>query len=119
MDLGAPISYLVLEPGTDVVCSDGEVVGKVVHVLHVPEKDIFDGIVIDVSGGPGGHHFVDAPEVKEIYERGIVIAHASSEVADLPKPEANPAAMENHGVEDSEGHIKSKLHRAWDKISGN
>jgi hypothetical protein len=27
--------------------------------------------------------------------------------------------MENHGVEDTEGKLQEKLHRAWDMISGN
>jgi hypothetical protein len=27
--------------------------------------------------------------------------------------------MESHGVEDSEGGLQRKLHRAWDMISGN
>ena len=34
---------------------------------------MFDGIVVDTTAGPGGHKFVDAPEVEEIYDRGIVL----------------------------------------------
>ena len=52
--------------------SDGEELGKVEHVLGA-ELDIFDGIVLDTSVLPGGHRFVDAPEVAEIYERGVVL----------------------------------------------
>ena len=119
MALGAPISYLVLEPGTDVVSSDGEVVGTVEHVLAAEDEDVFDGIVIDTRLGPGGHHFVDAPEVAEIHERGVVLKIPAAEVERLPKPEANPAVIENHGVEDSESPLTAKLRRAWDLISGN
>src|SRR4051812_43540135 len=61
MDLGEPRSYLTLEPGTDVYSSDGEIVGKVEHVLADEKDDIFDGIVIDLQVGPGGLHFADAP----------------------------------------------------------
>jgi hypothetical protein len=42
-------------------------------------------------------------------------AHA---VEQLPKPTPAPAAMESHGAEDSESPLQSKLHRAWDLISG-
>ena len=73
MDHGAPGSYLTLSPGTDVVSSDGETVGKVEHVLADEGTEIFDGLVIDVRLGPGGLRFVDAPEVDEIFERAVVL----------------------------------------------
>jgi hypothetical protein len=69
VEYGNPVSYLTLEAGTDVVSSDGDVVGKVEHVLADTENDIFDG--------------------------------------------------ESHGAEDSQSALESKLHRAWDLISGN
>src|SRR5262249_39687924 len=65
-DLGQPSSYLALQEGIGVYSSDGERIGKVEHVLAVPEDDIFDGIVLDTSVLPGGHRFVDAPQVQEI-----------------------------------------------------
>jgi hypothetical protein len=119
VELGDPISYLSLKAGTEVVCSDGEVVGKVEHVLADPESDIFDGLVIDVQLGPGGLHFVDAEQVSEICERGVVLGVGSDQVEALPKPAPAPATMESHGVEDTESPLQSKLHRAWDLISGN
>ena len=57
-DLGAPSSYLELGKGAECFSCDGEKVGKVEHVLAVPEDDIFDGIVLDTSVLPGGHRFV-------------------------------------------------------------
>jgi hypothetical protein len=118
MDYGAPVSYVVLSPGTDVVSSDGEVVGKVQHVLADEEVDIFDGLVIDCHLGPGGAHFVDADQVDEVYERAVVLTIPSSEVEQLPKPVPAPAVMESNGVADSESSLQRKLHRAWDLISG-
>jgi hypothetical protein len=115
---GDPISYLTLEPGTDVVSSDGEVVGKVQHVLAAAEEDIFDGLVVDTRLGPGGLRFVDADQVQELYERAAVLGIAAAEVDALPEPTPAPAAMESHGVEDSESPLQQKLHRAWDLISG-
>jgi hypothetical protein len=119
VEYGEPLSYLALEPGADVVASDGEAVGKVEHVLADPDVDIFDGLVIDIETGPGGLHFVDAEQVDEIYERAVVLKLPSSEVERLPKPSPAPAALEHHGVEDTESPLQSKLRRAWDLISGN
>jgi uncharacterized protein YrrD len=119
VDLGEPSSYLALQPGTDVVSSDGEPVGKVEHVLFDADEDIFDGIVIDTQAAPGGMRFVDAPEVDRIYERGVVIKIAAADVQALPEPAPQPASMEVHGSEDTEGTLAAKLHRAWDRISGN
>jgi hypothetical protein len=84
-DLGHPISYLVAKRGIDVFSSDGERLGRVVRVLAAPEANMFDGIIFDTSRGPGGHRFVDAPEVEAIYERGVVLKIAAAEVDSLPK----------------------------------
>jgi hypothetical protein len=119
MDRGNPISYMALEPGTDVVSSDGQRVGKVEHVLADEEKDIFDGLVIDVRTGPGGLHFADAEHVAEIFENAAVLDLPAAEVEQLPKPGPAPAVMETHGIEDTKGPLERKLRRAWDLISGN
>jgi uncharacterized protein YrrD len=92
-DLGEPISYLTLQGGVPVFSSDGERLGKVVRVLAAPEANMFDGIIIDTTAGPGGHRFVDAPEVERIYEHGVVLSIDAAAAASLPKPGANPAAM--------------------------
>jgi hypothetical protein len=84
-DLGNPISYLVAKRGIAVFSSDGERLGRVVKVSAAPEANMFDGIVFDTSWGPGGHRFVDAPEVEAIYERGVVLKIAAAEVDSLPK----------------------------------
>jgi hypothetical protein len=115
---GDPISYLVLRPGTPVVSSEGEHVGAVEHVLGDEATGIFDGIVIDTRLGPGGFRFVDAPDVAALNDGAVTLALSSAAVERLPKPEPNPAAMEHHGVEDSEGELERKLRRAWDLISG-
>jgi uncharacterized protein YrrD len=119
VDFGAPISYVVLAAGTDVVCSEGDVVGKVQHVLADAEEDVFDGLVIDAQVGPGGAHFVDADQVAAIYERAVVLKVPGAEVENLPRPTPAPAVMESHGDEDAQGRLQSKLHRAWDLLSGN
>ncbi|HEX4735089.1 MAG TPA: hypothetical protein VH247_11780 [Thermoleophilaceae bacterium] len=119
MEYGNPISYMVLQPGTDVVSSDGQTVGKVEHVLADDDADIFDGLVVDLQIGPGGMHFADSEQVEEIYERAVVLTVSAAECEQLPKPAPAPGVMEHHGSEDSEGTLQAKLHRAWDRISGN
>jgi hypothetical protein len=84
-DLGAPLSYLVLEKGVPVFSSDGQRLGRVVEVLSAPEANLFDGIIFDTKAGPGGHRFVDAPEVGQIYERGVVLKIDAAAAASLPK----------------------------------
>ena len=84
-DLGDPVSYLVLKKGVPVYSRDGERLGRVVRVSGDRKAHIFDGIVFDTSAGPGGNKFVDAPEVGEIYERGVVLKIDAAEAETLPK----------------------------------
>ena len=84
-DLGQPVSYLVAKRGIPVFSSDGEKLGRVTKVLAAPEANMFDGIIFDTSWGPGGHRFVDAPEVGEIYERGVILKIEATAVDSLPK----------------------------------
>ncbi|WP_037501113.1 hypothetical protein [Solirubrobacter soli] len=118
MDLGAPASYLTLTDGTSVFSSDGESVGAVEHVLADPEVDIFDGLVIDCRLGPGGHRFVDAPEVAGIYERGVELTLTAREVDRLHEPSANAAVMSADPDDVTGSHLGDKLRRAWQLISG-
>jgi sporulation protein YlmC with PRC-barrel domain len=118
MDHGAPRSFLTLSPGTDVVSSDGETVGKVEHVLADEQTEIFDGLVVDVRLGVGGLRFVDAPEVDEIFERAVVLTITAAAIDALPEPTASPGVIESHGEEDSDSPLQAKLRRAWDLISG-
>jgi uncharacterized protein YrrD len=118
-DLGAPISYLALAEGVPVYSSDGKELGKVEHVLAEPEEDIFDGFVIDTSVLPGGHRFVDAPEVAEIHERGAVLKLDADAAERLPEPSPNPGVLEVEAEDVPRTRLEEKLSRAWDLISGN
>jgi uncharacterized protein YrrD len=117
-DLGAPSSYLTLSSGLPVYSCDGEEIGKVEHVLADPDTDIFDGIVLDTSVLPGGHRFVDAPDVEEIFERGVLLKLDGEAAERLPEPSENPAAMEADPAEEPDSKLESKLKRAWDLLSG-
>lgn len=116
-DLGQPSSYLALRKGVPVYSSDGQEIGKVERVLSAPNIDMFDGIVVDTMLGPGGHRFVDAPEVEAIYENGVALKIDAGAAAKLPKPGANPGAIRASAA-DFTGAKRGTLGRLWDRLSG-
>lgn len=115
-DLGEPISFLALEKGAAVYSSDGEKLGRVARVMADPDTDIFDGIVVDTTAGPGGHRFVDAPEVDRIFERGAVLKIDAAEAATLPAPSANPGSLTIKPGDLGRGG--GAMRRLWDRLSG-
>ncbi len=117
-DLGPPSSYLALARGTPVYSSDRQQIGAVEHVLAAPREDIFDGLVLDTSVLPGGHRFVDAADVEEIYENGVVLGIDRAAAGRLHEPSPNPAAMRADPGERPEGDLERKLRRAWEHLSG-
>jgi sporulation protein YlmC with PRC-barrel domain len=119
MDLGDPVSYLVLSDGTDVMSSDGRKVGTVEHVLADPDADVFDGVIVDMRAGPGGHRFADAEQIASIHQRGVVLTVDAEAAERLPTPAANPATMEAGPDDTAPDGLDDKLKRAWDYLSGN
>jgi hypothetical protein len=117
-DLGEPRSYLAVDKGVPVYSSDGEKLGRVVRVMAAPNLDMFDGIVFDTTAGPGGHRFVDAPEVGQIYERGVVLKIDAAEAGNLKAPEANPGALKVNPADLGSGRGRGGLGRLWDRLSG-
>jgi uncharacterized protein YrrD len=118
MDLGNPISYLVLADGTPVMASDGQEVGRVEHVLADLDADVFDGVIVDMRAGSGGHRFADAEQVEAIYERGVVLAVDADGASALPEPSENPATMAADPDDTVLDTMSDKLRRAWDYLSG-
>jgi hypothetical protein len=117
---GERIAYTALATGTPVYTSDGTMLGTVKRVLAVPEKDIFDGIVLDTAAG---QRFVDAPETGELYERAVLLKIDADEAQRLPDAKGNPAVMQVGPDEMSEGSARFGITRAakrfWGRISGN
>jgi hypothetical protein len=114
-DLGAPSSYLTLEPGADVVDATGATIGKVDHVLADPSVDVFDGLIVDVSPLPGGLRFADAEQVDGVFERGVVLKVAAD---DLHEPEKNAGTLKATPDDVDSSGFEARLRRAWDYISG-
>jgi hypothetical protein len=73
-DLGAPISYVVLEKGVPVYSSDGEKIGEVHEIRADMQNDIFDGIIVTPDALlPINKRFVPADQIGEIHERGLLL----------------------------------------------
>ena len=119
MDLRNPASYLVLAGGTPGLSSDGQEVGTIEHVLADADSDVFDGVIVDMRAGPGGHRFADATQVEAIYEQGVVLALTAPEAENLPEPSDNPAVLEASPDDTAPDDLEDKLKRAWNYLSGN
>jgi len=78
-----PVSYLLIEPGWDVVGSDGEKVGVVREVLADLDADIFDGLVVD-PGLLKPATYVASEQVGRILETQIELTLSSDEFGRLP-----------------------------------
>lgn len=111
MDEGLPIAYEVLERGVPIYTSDGEQVGTVEHVVAVPAKDIFHGIVIRTGSG---QRFVAADEVAALHDHGVDLRIDAAAAATLPKPHGGAPAWR-----DAEPGTKpSPWHHLVDLVSG-
>jgi len=62
-----PVSWLLIEPGWEVVGANGERIGKVDEVLGDFEADIWDGLTVDGK-------YVPAEQVASIVEDRITLA---------------------------------------------
>jgi hypothetical protein len=118
-DLGSKVSYLVAKRGIPVYSSDEVQLGTVVEVLDAPEADIFDGVIFDTTANrPGGHKFVDAPEVEGIYERGVVLTIDAAAAGKLAAPGKNPGTITVSPDDVAGEPPQSFWSKAWDRISG-
>jgi hypothetical protein len=118
-DLGTKVSYLVARKGIPVYSSDEVKLGTVVEVLDAPEIDLFDGIIFDTTHDrPGGHKFVDAPEVEGIYENGVLLTIDAAAAAQLAAPQKNPGSL-SVSPDDVAGEPEPTFwQRAWNLLSG-
>ena len=118
-DLGSKVSYLVAKHGIPVYSSDEVKLGTVVEVLDAPEADLFDGIIFDTTHDrPGGHKFVDAPEVEGIYERGVILTIDAATAAKLAAPQQEPR-LDQVSPDDVAGEPgPSFWRRTWNLLSG-
>ena len=116
MGRGDPISYMVLQEGVPVETSEGGAFGTVKRVLQVPEKDVFDGIVVST---PQGDRFADADDVDVIYENVVVLRVGDEAAARLPRPGKTAGTLSVSPEDASDSGLRHAMRRAWNRISGN
>jgi hypothetical protein len=76
------IGYQVLPRGVPVEAADGTEVGKFDKAIHHAREHMLDGIVMR---NDDGRFFVDAPEIRRITNRRVILTIGTDEVAVLPR----------------------------------
>ncbi len=113
-----PVSYEAAVLGTPVLSSSGTEIGKLEHVLQVPELDIFDGIVISTHAGL---RFIDADSVQQITRGHIQTGLDDAAAASLQPPSGPPVyhvdalADSGHNLHDTLGRIFGRPHWIRDR----
>jgi hypothetical protein len=77
-----PISWILLEPGHEVVTADGETLGKVEEVLGDTVADIFDGLAVS-TGLLGKPKYVPAELVEWIDTEAVRLTISKDEAERL------------------------------------
>ena len=73
-----PVAWLVVEPGWEVVASDGAKVGSVDQVLGDQNADIFDGLAV-APGVLKRAKYVPSERVGEIVDGRVTLALSQTE----------------------------------------
>ena len=88
------ISYLALDRGTPVVSASGNEIGRVEHVLQIPQLDLFDGIVIRLHhSGLHSHRFVDRDQIDKITRHRVRTLLTDEQAENLPAPTGTPVEV--------------------------
>ncbi len=93
-----PVSWLVIEPGWEVVGSDGGEIGKVDEIVGDDAEDIFNGLAI-VSGLFDKVRYVPSELVGEIVEGRV----------QLKIPAASAETLEEYEEPPMEADLKDEL----------
>src|SRR3954454_22997867 len=96
-----PISYMALQPGTQVLSAGGEKIGAVERVLDDPSLDLFDGITVQTDQGL---RFVDRDAVTEITDKYVRTTATSA--AELPVPDGPPVYHPNADARKKTGFVE-------------
>lgn len=86
-----PVSWLLIEPGWNVVTANGKEVGDVREVVGDTGVDIFDGLVV-TKGLLRKPKYVPAEDVKAIYEGRIELKLSTDQFDELDDYAEPPAS---------------------------
>jgi hypothetical protein len=108
IDDGQAVHYTAVARGTPVYSSDEVELGRVDEILDNYREHIFDGIVMETTGGD--LRFVDAPEVARTAERAVMLTITAEEAASLPPPEKGAP---EYTANLKGGRLSRMLGRGW------
>jgi uncharacterized protein YrrD len=91
MNGGDPVSWLLIEPGWEVVDSQGKDLGRVEEIVGDTNADIFSGLSISI-GLLKHHRYVPAEQVARITEGQIQLKLTRAELDSLDKYEEPPVS---------------------------
>jgi hypothetical protein len=116
-----PVSWFVIEPGWEVVGSDGGKIGKVDEVVGDDTEDIFNGLAI-VSGLFEKARYVPSELVGEIVEGRVQLKIPAASAKTLEEHEEPPASIQilpdkATVVERVEGSTIDRVHADEDRVS--
>jgi hypothetical protein len=86
---GDPVSWLVIEPGWNVVDADGNHVGRVEEVVGDTGADIFNGLLIS-TGLFGGKRYVPGEQIGLITDGQVRLKLTGEQVKHLKEEESGP-----------------------------
>lgn len=95
-----PVSWLIIEPGWEVVGSDGSEIGTVESVVGDSAEDIFNGLAV-MTGTLDRPRYVPSEQVTEITEGRVQLALSEEGLNRLGEFEEPPASLELDGTEAS------------------
>jgi hypothetical protein len=116
-----PVSWLIIEPGWEVVGSDGGEIGKVDEVVGDDTEDIFNGLAI-ASGLLGKVRYVPSELVGEIVQGRVQLKIPAASAETLGEYEEPPASVQilpekASIVERFESSTIDRVHEDEDRVS--
>ena len=116
-----PVSWFVIEPGWEIVGSDGGRIGKVDEVVGDDTEDIFNGLAV-VSGLFDKVRYVPSELVGEIVEGRVQLKIPAASAKTLAEHEEPPASVQILPdkatiVERVEGATVERVHTDEDRVS--
>ena len=86
-----PVSWLMIEPGWEVVDAHGKHIGRIEDVVGDTEDDIFNGLAVS-TGLLGKARYVPAEQVSEIIDGRVQLKLPSDDVDRLDEHNRPPAS---------------------------
>ena len=83
------VSWKALEPGAEVISSEGEPVGSVSRVVGDADADVFTGIAVK-HGVLGGERLVPSERIRAIWPERVEVDLSKRDVENLPPYEDSP-----------------------------